>query len=202
MNSLSIDQIHQAADEIIREGGTVSQRKIRERLGCGSYSSIGAALRLWTAESQPEEKEKDQSPNPIPPHLESMMQESLSKIWNESVKLSMARLNDEIEKLKSDRDSIIRERQMIFELSDSLQSDLDQSMKISFELRTELEAAQEARKLAETILGESRTRSEELFSLLEKERERSQAAQEAAATAAIEAAELRGRLAVCSGVAV
>lgn len=115
-------EIFAAADAILAEGGSPTVATVRAKLGSGSYSTIGPALKLWRAE-QAEKQPKETTPPPVPETVTA----HAKALWDEALSLARAGLQAERERLAMERREIERERQEAGELADQLEAELDEA---------------------------------------------------------------------------
>lgn len=203
--------IHAAADRIMSEGGTPTLASVRVALGGGSFTTISEGMKAWKATQQT-------APAPMreaaPQAVSERMAELASEVWGIAQAMANNRLTSEREALEAMRCEFEQSQAEAAELADTLAAELDEARAIiermSAEATKQTEAyatqstrlvvAQDAAHAAEAARVESRQRADELASLLSQEREALKETREEAKKAAIEAAEMRGRLSGTGGI--
>lgn len=115
-------EIFAVADAIVAEGGNPQLATVRERLGGGSYSTIGPALKAWRSQ-QPKKTAKSTAPPPVPDTVTGHMR----ALWDEALRLAKAEYEADRERLAIERQEIERERQEVGELADQLAGELDEA---------------------------------------------------------------------------
>jgi len=203
--------IHAVADRIASEGGTPTLASVRAALGGGSFTTISEGMKAWKAAQQA-------APAPMreaaPQAVSERMAELASEVWGMAQAMANERLASEREALEAMRREFEHAQAEAAELADTLAAELDEARAIIERMieeaakqtevcttqRTQLVVAQDAAHAAEAALVESRQRAHELADLLGQEREALKEARAEAKKAAIEAAEMRGKLSVAGSV--
>lgn len=205
--------IHAAADAIIAEGGHPTLITVRARLGGGSFSSIGPALKRWR-QQQAEKSPREATPPPMPEAVGQKMR----ALWDEAVTLARAELQAERDRLAVERREIELEKQEAAELADQLANELDEARAQLVRLEGADRRFDEAKAEAGKVLDElTRVRAEAERARIAEQacqarleaaaremddlRQRTKEAEARANKAAEEAAEWRGRLGVFEGKA-
>lgn len=94
--ALTTEAIHAAADKISADGINPTQTNVREALGGGSYSTIGAALKSWKQEQVEHEQLRRTD---MPDTLKDEATVMIAKLWQEADQIANANLSREREAL-------------------------------------------------------------------------------------------------------
>ena len=94
--ALTVQNVHDAADELFEQGITPTQTKIRAHLGGGSFTTIGEALKSWKQEQQEHEQLKRTD---MPDALKDEGIVFIAKLWQEADKIANVNLKAEREAL-------------------------------------------------------------------------------------------------------
>ncbi len=78
---ISQQEVFEAADSLFQEGQSISVNAVRDRLGAGSYSTIGAHLANWREEN--DAKKLPDVPEP-PPAVITAVRQLWSVAWHEA----------------------------------------------------------------------------------------------------------------------
>jgi len=197
--------IHAVADRIASEGGAPTLASVRAALGGGSFTTISEGMKAWKAAQQAAPALMREA---APQAVSERMTELASEVWGIAQAMANERLASEREALEAMRREFEHAQAEAAELADTLAAELDEARatieRMSAEATkqaevcatqsTQLVVAQDAAHAAEAALVESRQRANELADLLGQEREALKEARAEAKKAAIEAAEIRGRL--------
>ena len=203
--------IYAVADRIAGEGGAPTLASVRAALGGGSFTTISEGMKAWKAAQQV-------APAPMreaaPQAVAERMTELASEVWGIAQAMANDRLASEREALEAMRRELEQSQEEAAELADTLAAEIDEARAIIARMSaeatkqaevcaaqsTQLVVAQDAAHAAEAALVESRQRANELADLLGQEREALKEARDEAKKAAIEAAEMRGRLSGTGGI--
>ena len=94
--ALTTEAIHAAADKISADGINPTQTNVREALGGGSYSTIGAALKTWKQEQVEHEQLRRTD---MPDTLKDDGIVFIAKLWQEADQIANSNLSREREAL-------------------------------------------------------------------------------------------------------
>lgn len=94
--ALTTEAIHAAANKISADGINPTQTNVREALGGGSYSTIGAALKSWKQEQVEHEQLRRTD---MPDTLKDEATVMIAKLWQEADQIANANLSREREAL-------------------------------------------------------------------------------------------------------
>ena len=94
--ALTTESIHAAADKISADGINPTQTNVREALGGGSYSTIGAALKTWKQEQVEHEQLRRTD---MPDSLRDEATVMVAKLWQEADQIANSNLSREREAL-------------------------------------------------------------------------------------------------------
>lgn len=102
---LTMEQIHQTADQLTAEGVKVTQQAIKDRLG-GSFSTINKGLRLWRSEKNVIQHSENVT---LPHDLESRFNVAITQLWENAQSLANQRLESERQALQNAKDEVLSE---------------------------------------------------------------------------------------------
>lgn len=109
--SLTVEKIHQVADQLVDQGINPTQTKVREVLGGGSYSTIGEALKSWKDEQKEYEQFKQTD---MPDALKSEGTVYLAKVWQLADQIANSKLasaHEALEAARADSEAEVAEAQ-------------------------------------------------------------------------------------------
>lgn len=102
---LTMEQIHQTADQLVSEGVKVTQQAIKDRIG-GSFSTINKGLRLWRSEKNVIQHSENVT---LPHDLESRFTVAVTQLWEQAQSLANQRLESERQALQNAKDEVLSE---------------------------------------------------------------------------------------------
>jgi myosin heavy subunit len=209
--AITQNDVFVAADQIVANGANPTLASVRKLLGGGSFTTISEWMNDW--------KMRKQTPllrEPAPDLITQQLGAFASELWVIAQDMANARLKTEREALDATRLELEQVSQDAVELADQLSNDLEETQirmaaqerslqKLTLELSecaTEnaslierLNLQTSATDIAQASLRETKTRADQLSTLLEQEREERRAAEQRAAAADKQAAVLEDRLA-------
>ncbi|MFL1732987.1 DNA-binding protein [Moraxella oculi] len=122
--AITVEQIHRVADELTQQGESVTQMSVRNRLGGGSFTTIGEALKTWRAE---QDNNAQLAKIVIPAEIEERAELLVAQLWDIAQSLANDRLQKDREALAHKEalmSAEINEYQGIIETLESEQTEL------------------------------------------------------------------------------
>ncbi|SMF97875.1 replication region DNA-binding N-term [Methylomagnum ishizawai] len=179
--AITRDQIFEAADQIVANGGNATLAAVRKALGGGSYTTISEGMAEWKAKRQAVTQTVSE---PAPTAIQDRMQEVARELWSAAMEVADTRLRSERENLEQVRQDLERERREAADLADEIAGELDRARSVIAEheksaklaaaqidrLTGELSDALEQSRVAQAALNESRARIVDLMGALEHEK--------------------------------
>ncbi len=134
--ALTIEQIHEAADNLSEQGIKPTMAKVREALGGkGSFTTINEAMKTWKATQTHEEMLLKVD---LPSELNERLQATAAILWESAQDIANERLNAERQAMKAAQDQAVIECEEAQEVVKLLENEaLEQSQVIS-DLQSEL----------------------------------------------------------------
>lgn len=182
--ALTTESIHAAADKISADGINPTQTNVREALGGGSYSTIGAALKSWKQEQVEHEQLRRTD---MPDSLRDEATVMVAKLWQEADQIANSNLS--------------REREALAITAAKAQAEIDDAQIAIQTLETEQEQALELLRLsvakADKATSEAEAHAIEITSLntfLTDLQHKLQLEQERTATATAAVTDTNGKL--------
>jgi hypothetical protein len=151
MAGITEQDIFNAAEALMADGQKPTQTSIRERLGGGSFATIGPALKKWrTAQTEQHELAGVE----LPGELDDTLQQLGGRVWAAAIEAAESRLAGEREALAAARDEIEAEVQEHREAVQQLEAEAEQSARHTQELEKQQMAmadvaAEQERRIAE-----------------------------------------------------
>jgi DNA repair exonuclease SbcCD ATPase subunit len=197
--AITKEMVFAAADELCAVGNPTIDT-VRDRLGGGSYTTIGKFLREWRRDKENAARSSI-SASPPPSAILDPVSEAMAKAWALALEMANDRLAAEREAVESNRKEMEAANQEISILADRLTAELSEararadnaerdaaSLREEADgLRAKLSEQREQTATAQASLSELRTE-------LDKAQKAAAKAQETATQAREKAAELRGQL--------
>ena len=123
MAGITEQDIFSAADALMTDGQKPTQTSVRERLGGGSFATIGPALKRWRA-AQTEQHEL--TGVELPDELGDALQQLGGRVWAAAIEAAESRLTGEREALATARDDIEAEVQEHRDAVQQLEAEAEQ----------------------------------------------------------------------------
>lgn len=95
--ALTMEQIHETADQLVAEGIKVTQQAIKDRIG-GSFSTVNKGLRLWRSEQKVIQHSEHIT---LPHELENRFTVAITQLWEQAQTLANDRLSSERQALQN-----------------------------------------------------------------------------------------------------
>lgn len=151
--AITVEQVHQVADELAGQGINPTQVAVRKQLGGGSFSTIGEALKSWRAMRDTNAQLAEVI---IPAEIGERAELLVAQIWEVAQSIANERLQNDRKALEH-KESLIRAE--IEELTAVVVALEEEQEKMAVELES-----------TKALLGECGTQKEQLQSELDKTR--------------------------------
>ncbi|HEY8159129.1 MAG TPA: DNA-binding protein [Methylobacter sp.] len=149
--AITKDDIFNAADSILDQGGNPTLASVRKLLGGGSYTTIGEAMTEWRTRQQIA-LAASTIREPAPEAVTSRLNEFSGEIWSLALEVANNKLQAERKALEQARLAFKNEKIETAELADQLTSELEQANEKIKEQHGHIDAATEKFKIQERIL--------------------------------------------------
>lgn len=151
--AITVEQVHQAADELAGQGINPTQVAVRKQLGGGSFSTIGEALKTWRAMRDTNAQLAEVV---IPAEISERAELLVAQIWEIAQSIANERLQNDRKALEH-KETLVRAE--IEELTAVIVALEEEQEKMAMELES-----------TKALLGECGTQKEQLQSELDKTR--------------------------------
>ena len=127
--AITIEQIHQTADQLHQEGIKPTQMNVRERLGGGSFSTIAEGLKSWRVEN---ETIAQLQAVVIPQDITDRTQVLIAQVWETAQAIAN-------ERLTADREALAVKENLLVAENDELQTVVKTLERENVELTSQLD---------------------------------------------------------------
>lgn len=140
---ITIDLVHQAANEIDHEGKKPKYQAVRERLGKGSYTTISQGLATWKppAQSAPD-------CGPIPPEVAERATALAKGLWSTAYTIARKEANRSLDEIAREQQESEARCMKLAELADEQAEQID---KLNAQLAEQQGEIEKHRKRAENL---------------------------------------------------
>jgi colicin import membrane protein len=129
MSGITKEQVFEAAEALLAAGLTPKVASVREKLGKGSFSTVGPLLKEWfEGNKPPEAPKKEETPKAV--------EDLASGMWTAALGIALESLEGERQEIENQRLEMQEEKQEAVEFADKLVEEVEQ-------LRTQLQESKE-----------------------------------------------------------
>lgn len=122
---LTVERIHEVANQLAEAGQRPTLAAVREALGGGSFTTISEAMKKW--HKQASEQAQQPVVESLPEALQQPMLAATAALWKEAQTLAVGRLDHERQALQQARESMEVEQAETVELAEQMERDLERA---------------------------------------------------------------------------
>lgn len=181
--AITIEQIHQTADQLHQEGIKPTQMNVRERLGGGSFSTIAEGLKSWRVEN---ETIAQLQAVVIPQDITDRTQVLIAQVWETAQAIAN-------ERLTADREALAVKENLLVAENDELQTVVKTLERENVELTSQLDETGEQLATATERANDLALRLEQSTADHKADQEKSENLMQDLTKSVVENATLKGR---------